>query len=331
MSSGDPENRFGIMTGSSTELSVDDPWFHLALERLFSISQSVAASAGFSEMTKQITKGLLGLGGSESVGIYLFDPDCAHAHLVSSANAPDWTRDSNQSERRSLSDWPSLEEVIFSGAEANWLVAEASISPGERARYEHDGIAAILALPLTFADDKLGFVLFEKRLPEPFTRRDIDLAKLVAAALTLVVVSERALEQAASQTRDQQSLARIAQAAITQRGPRDMLQRVADVLRDLLAVECVDIELWSIAENRGEIMAQSVDDDWQAPLGDVTSYPLSEWPTNLRMLREHRPVVIDIDDDLTPGEREYLELRNVRQMHEIPLMYDGRYLGAIVL
>ena len=98
-------------------------------------------------------------------------------------------------------------------------------------------------------------------------------------------VSERALEQSALQTRDQQSLARIAQAAITQRGPRDMLQRVAGVLRELLAVDCVDIELWSIAENRGDIMAQSVAVDWESPLGDATSYPRA-WPTRGRPLRD---------------------------------------------
>ena len=212
-------------------------------------------------------------------------------------------------------------------------MADADISAGERAWYQHDGITAILASAVSFTDDRLGFVTFEKRLPEPFTQRDIDLANTVAAALTLVIVSKRSIEQAALQTRDQQSLARIAQAAITQRGPRDMLQRVAGVLRELLAVDCVDIELWSIAENRGDIMAQSVADDWKAPQasGDAASYPLSEWPTNLRMLREHRAVVVDIDDDLAPGERAYLEFRNVRQMHEIPLMYDDKFLGAIVL
>src|SRR6478609_1663889 len=127
MSSGDPENRFGGMTGSSTERSVDDPWFHFALARLFSISQSVAASAGFTEMTSRIAEGLLGLGGSESVSIYLFDHDGKHVHLLSCANAPNWTRDSDDSERRSLSDWPSLEEVVFSNSGASWLVAEASI------------------------------------------------------------------------------------------------------------------------------------------------------------------------------------------------------------
>jgi diguanylate cyclase (GGDEF)-like protein len=318
------------MTGSSAEISADDLWFHLALERLFTIAQSVTASAGFAEMANRIAEGLLGLGGAESVNIFLFDPDRAHVQLISAADSPGWIRDEDRRQRRLLSDWPSLEDAISSGAVVNWLVADANISDSERARYQQNGIAAILMLPLTFADDRLGFVTLEKRLPEAFTRRDIDLANMVAAALTLVFVSERALEQAASQTRDQQSLARIAQAAITQRGPRDMLQRVADVLRDLLAVDCVDIELWSIAENRGDIMAQSVADDWEAPLGDAASYPLSEWPTNLRMLREHRAVVVDIDDDLAPGEREYLAFRHVRQMHEIPLMYDDKYLGAIV-
>ena len=331
MASGDPENRFGFMLGSSADNSVDDLWFHLALERLFALAQSVATSAGFPEMTQSIAEGLLGVGGSESVSIYLLDPDRAHVHLVSSADAPDWIRASDRRQQRSLSDWPSLEEVITSGAVSNWLVADANISPGERAWYQQDGITAILVLTLSFTDDRLGFITFEKRLPEPFMRRDIDLANTVAAALTLVIVSKRALERADSQTRDQQSLARIAQAAITQRGPRDMLQGVAGVLRDLLAADCVDIELWSIAENRGDIMAQSVADDWRAPLGDAASYPLSEWPTNLRMLREHRTVVVDIDDDLATGEREYLEFRNVRQMHEIPLMYDDKFLGAIVL
>src|SRR4051794_34698160 len=123
MSSGGPENRFGAITGSSTERSVDDPWFNLALVRLFSISQSVAASASFTEMTSRIAEGLLGLGGSESVSIYLFDHDGEHVHLLSSANAPDWTRDSDASELRSLSDWPSLEEVVFSNSGASWLVA----------------------------------------------------------------------------------------------------------------------------------------------------------------------------------------------------------------
>ena len=45
-------------------------------------------------MTKQISEGLLGLGGAESVSIYLLDLDRAQCSLVSAADSSDWIRDS---------------------------------------------------------------------------------------------------------------------------------------------------------------------------------------------------------------------------------------------
>src|SRR3954454_15932855 len=131
MASGDPENRFEFMSRSSADNSADDLWFHLALERLFTLAQSVAASTGFAEMTQRIAEGLLGVGASESVSIYHFDPDHAHIRLVSSADVPDWIRASDGRQQWSLTDWPSLEEVISSGAVANWLVVDSDISARE--------------------------------------------------------------------------------------------------------------------------------------------------------------------------------------------------------
>jgi hypothetical protein len=126
-------------------------------------------------MTKQITEGLLGLGGAESVSIYLLDLDRAQCSLVSAADSPDWIRDSEGRDQRALSDLPFLAEIVATGLPADWLVADEGISSGERALHREDGTAAILVLPLNYADDRLGFVSFEKRLPEPFARRNIDL------------------------------------------------------------------------------------------------------------------------------------------------------------
>jgi diguanylate cyclase (GGDEF)-like protein len=79
------------------------------------------------------------------------------------------------------------------------------------------------------------------------------------------------------------------------------------------------------------LVAHAAVPGWPLPTGGVIFYRLSEWPANLRMLRELRMVTIDARDDLVDVERDYLSVRKLAHLHLVPLVYGGRCLGAIVL
>jgi diguanylate cyclase (GGDEF)-like protein len=186
-------------------------------------------------------------------------------------------------------------------------------------------------VPLHCGGQRLGFLKLFRRSQERWTTRDVTIAEMIGATVSLTLASERLLLQARQQSSDQGALARIAQVAITQGEPRDLLQRVADEIRSLLPFPCVDIELWSPDQDRCEIVAHSAVPGWPAPTEGVVFYRLSDWPVNLRVLREMWRVTLDANDDLIAVEQTYLARRGLAELHFLPLMYGERCLGAIVL
>lgn len=330
MGAGDPTIDLDRADRVATGNPGDGQWPRFALDHLANLATSLSASTSFDDLMQRIADGLLGVGGAESTAVYLYDPGMRRIQSVCDATVPDWRR-TPRSINHEPRHWSTLSPALLGGQTVNWVLGDPGISESERVFFEREQIAAFLLIPMQQEANLRGFVLLQKRDPVRFDANSVNLAQMISVALSLVLISERSIAREAKRAGDQAGLARIAQAAITQRGPRDMLKRVAEVLREVLQVDSIDIELWSTAENRGDIMAQVAADGWDAPLGGPSSYPLSDWPTNLRMLRERKRVTVELDDDMATAEREYLEWRHVRQMHEIPLLYDGSCLGAIVL
>ncbi|CAN5699805.1 hypothetical protein BH09CHL1_BH09CHL1_15430 [soil metagenome] len=305
-------------------------WLHAAVERMGLVTRAVAESTSFPDLLKALTEAAMGIGGAESVGIYLTDPELRYFTVGWETTQPDWPNTLTPGTRVSFSDWPSMLAVLRSHTPRAWLRTDPEFSEKERARLELQQIGAQIDVPLVYGGRVLGFLNLFRRQLIPFESRDIELSSALAATMSLAIASERSLEQATQQSRDQKSLAQIAQAAITQRDPRELLQRVADELRAVLPFESVSVELWTPALDRCETVGFATRADWEFPQDSAEIYRLSDWPTNLRMLREQSFVTIDVEDDLSQHEHDYLVERNLKQLHYVPMLYGETCLGAIL-
>jgi len=306
-------------------------WLHAAVERMRLVTRAVADSEGFTDLLRALTEAAIGIGGAESVGIYLTDPELRFFEVGWETTLPDWPSTLKSGERAPLSDWPSSLTVLRSLAPKARLRTDPDFTDKERERMERQNIGAQIEVPLVYGGKILGFLNLFRRAVLPFESRDVELSAALGATMSLAIATERLLEQAERRSRDQASLARIAQAAITQHDPREILQRVAEELRAVLPFESVSVELWTPALDRCETVGFATRPDWPFPQDAVEIYRMSDWPTNLRMLREQTFVTIDVDDDLTAHEREYLVERSLKQTHYVPLVHDDTCLGAILL
>lgn len=314
-------------TGTSAD---EFDWLHAAVERMALVTRAVAESTSFPDLLKALTRAAMGIGGAESVGIYLTDPELRYFTVGWEETQTDWPNTLIPGSRVPLGDWPSTLSVLRTLSPRAWLRTDPELSEKERTRLESQQVGAQIDVPLVYGGNVLGFLNLFRRDLIPFEIRDIELSSALAATMSLAIASERSLEQATRQSRDQKSLARISQAAITQRDPRELLQRVADELRAVLPFESVSVELWTPALDRCETVGFATRPDWEFPQDATEIYRLSDWPTNLRMLREQTFVTIDVDDDLSTHEHEYLVERNLKQLHYVPLVYGENCLGAIL-
>jgi diguanylate cyclase (GGDEF)-like protein len=317
-----------LKTGSSTD---ELDWLHSAVERMRLVTRAVAESTSFPHLLRALTEAAMGIGEAESVGIYLTDPDLRFFTVGWEATQPDWPNTLEPGARVSLTDWPSTLSVLRTLTPRAWLRTDPAFTDKERARLEQQNIGAQIDVPLVYGGNVLGILNLYRRQLIPFEPRDVELSAALAATMSLAIASERLLEQATRQSLDQASLARIAQAAITQHDPRELLQRVAEELRAVLPFEPVSVELWTPALDRCETVGFATRPDWPFPQDATEVYRMSDWPTNLRMLREQTLVTIDLDDDLSVHERRYLVERSLKQMHYVPLVYGDTCLGAILL
>jgi diguanylate cyclase (GGDEF)-like protein len=309
----------------------DADWLRLAADRLLFITNAVASASSIQGLMQAVAEASVGIGGAESAGIYLLDEDRRSFTVGWEATVPEWPDVQPAGVRLPLGQWHGMVRAMDEGIAVPWVLGDPFLSAFEQQHYEREEVGSGIDVPLLRGGDTLGFLKLFRRARERWSERDIVIATMIAATISLALVSERLLGQARQQSSDQEALARMAQVAIAQREPLDLMQRVADEIRALLPFPCVDVELWSTDLDRCEIVAHSAEPGWPAPTDGLVVYRLSEWPVNLRMLRELRMVTIDVRGELARIERNYLTRRDLANLHMAPLVYGGRCLGAIVL
>ena len=281
----------------------DVDWLQLAADRLLYVTRAVASASTFQGLLQAVAEASVGIGGAESAGIYLLDDDQRSFTVGWEATVPEWPDVWPAGVRLMLGQWHGMVRALEQGTPVAWIRGDAVLSAFEQRHYEQEGVGSGIDVPLVCGGETLGFLKLFRQAQEPWTARDVTIATMIGATISLAVVSERLLDQARQQSSDQEALARIAQVAITQREPRDFLQRVADEIRTLLPFQCVDIELWTPDQDRCELVAHAAEPGWPQPTDGLIFYRLSEWPSNLRMLREMRMVTIDAREDLVSVER----------------------------
>ncbi|MCC6703480.1 MAG: diguanylate cyclase [Thermomicrobiales bacterium] len=321
----------GIDSEWNPDAFSDRDWLLVAADRLLAVTRSVAEAASFAELLRASAEVCLGIGGAEAAGIYLLHPNRRTFTVGWEATDPAWPDVRPAGSVLQLRDWYGMVRALELGRPVAWQISDPILSEFEVRHYTAESVGSGIDVPLICRGETLGFLKLFRRDDLPWSSRDVTIAAMIGASIALALSSERLLEQALQQSVDQRALADLAQAAITPREPRDLLQRVAEQIRMLLPFPCVDIELWSTELDRAEIVAHAAIDGWPGPTNGVVFYRLSGWPTDLRLLRELAPFTHDVEDELPEIERRYFELRHLLQLHYIPLIYGERCLGAIVI
>jgi diguanylate cyclase (GGDEF)-like protein len=313
------------------ESYADRDWLLVAADRLSGVTRSVASAVSFNEMLRAVAETCVGIGGAESAGVYLLEPDRTSFRVGWEATVPDWPHVRAAGDLIPLAEWHGMVRALEMGEPISWKRSDPLLSDFEHRHYLAEGVGSGIDVPLVCRNETLGFLKLFRREETEWNTRDVTIASIVGSSIALALTSEQLLDRAVQQSLDQGALAALAQVAITSREPRDLLQRVAEQIQALLPFPCVDIELWTTELDRAEIVAHAAIDGWPGPTNGVVFYQLSNWPTDLRMLRELRTFTNDVDDELPDIERAYFKLRNLKQLHYVPLMYGERCLGAIIL
>ena len=309
----------------------DRDWLVEAAERLLSVTRAVASAESFDELLRVVAEACLGIGGAESAGIYLTSPDRKTFVVGWEATIQTWPNVRPAGDVLVLSDWHGMTSALETGRPVAWCRNDDVLSAFERAHYLAENVGSGVDVPLVCRNETLGFLKLFRREQANWDARDCLIAEMIGASIALAVSSERLVVRAQEQSRDQRALADLAQTAITPREPRDLLQHVAEQIRQILPFPCVDIELWKTDLDRAEIVAHAAVDGWPGPTNGVVFYRLSTWPSDLRMLRELSTFTLELDDDLGDVERAYFDSRKLVELHYVPLLYGEQCLGAILL
>jgi GAF domain-containing protein len=209
------------------------------------------------------------------------------------------------------------------------------LSPETRRAVVAEGYRAVLSVPLLAAGRTLGALVVYRDRPGAFTPDEIDLLGSFAAQAVTALEASRAWADAARRRRAAEALAAVGHVLSRSLEPAEVAQRIADAVRDLLQAEASTLFRLDPVTGALVSLARSgaAADGPDGPGALVV--PPGTGLVGLA-LREGRPILTDdvLADprvDLPPDLRDRLARTPSRRVLALPLVVEGRALGALAV
>jgi len=198
---------------------------------------------------------------------------------------------------------------------------------------EH-ALTSFLGMPILLQDRLLGVVALCGRVPFKLNTDERELLESFVAQAAVAIRNAGLYAQTAQRLEQTRALLEVAEILNSSLDPKQMLKRACVKIAQVCRVDRCSVESWS-GDGILPLMSQYADgrreDVLWARFTGQPSYVPSEVPAYAQLLRTLRPVVIsDVNQsDLLP--REWSESFGFKACMIVPLIRQGRVMGAIQL
>jgi PAS domain S-box-containing protein len=308
------------------------------LEGQHQISLAISSLTDIRQVYAQISEHIAYLMGAELCGIWLFDLEQqalvgqlpffgVHDKVIDSYRLP--VPDGGMTWKL----WQEREYLILNDVANEPLVDEG----GLREFAEAAGVRDTIFAPLVVGQQRMGVIQASNKVDgTPFTVDEAQLLCVFAGQAAAVVENARLFEAQEQRLREVGILFETSTAITTSLELEEVLRTVARHMAYALEVSSCTISDWDPARNVvTTLVAEANGADLAATLstGDVgTSYSLAEYPITAQVLRERRPVVVQVaDPDADPAEQALLNEMGQKSVLLMPLETRDRVVGLLEL
>lgn len=267
--------------------------------------------------------------------LYEYDP---HGRILTATAL--WSRDLRPEDtawlgqRIAIDERPGYRRVVEGGETLLAAAGDPGLDHADQAAMEKWDELQKMGVPLRFGG--LGvvgcLVLIEKREGRPFTDEDVELVGLLAGPVAVAVRNARLFRLQQEQNRYLASLLDTGRAITTSITLEDSLARICRTAAEALETqECV---IYEYDPARDAIICRAFHSDGPTPplLDEAGVYPLSEYPSDRRILEEGEVVQEALDDAGLPEDvRASMERWGEQACLSVPLIVEGEPLGILAL
>ena len=222
------------------------------LASLLESTRAISSAVGLEDVLATVARTAANAVHCARCEIYEFDAE-GDALVFLAEHTPGGTYGGEATEpgrRFSLEDLPGNRAILGGRTPVVEYASDPSVHPATRDYMERWGEKTYLSVPLVFAGDVLGMLVFIETEERVFTDDDIDLARALGeqAAVTLhnarhVRQLQLASEAMERQLRDRHELLRLSQTLLTTLDQEEVFEQIAMLLNALVGYDALDVAI----------------------------------------------------------------------------------------
>jgi len=201
-----------------------------------------------------------------------------------------------------------------------------------RRRQEASGVRTVLAVPLRVAETTLGVLAVGDEAQRVFSAGEVVLLQAFGDQAAVALNNARLFEEAERRRHSAESLAELGQLLTRSLDAAEVNQRIVDSVRSLLGTN--GAVLYRVQPETQNLVSLAVSGDVGPDFTERAAVIPPGHGVVGRVVRERRPVgtpdvLADQNVSLTPELRSYVEGAAFRAFLGVPLLVQGRVIGAL--
>jgi len=201
-----------------------------------------------------------------------------------------------------------------------------------RRRQEASGIRTVLAVPLRVAETMLGVLAVGDEAQRVFSAGEVVLLQAFGDQAAIALNNARLFEEAERRRHSAESLAELGQLLTRSLDTAEVNQRIVDSVRSLLGTN--GAVLYRVEPETRNLVSLAVSGDVGPGFTERAAVIPPGYGVVGQAVRERRPVgtpdvLADQSVTLTPELRSYVESAAFRAFLAVPLLVQGRVVGAL--
>ncbi|MBN1661519.1 MAG: GAF domain-containing protein, partial [Anaerolineae bacterium] len=199
------------------------------------------------------------------------------------------------------------------------------------AAYETWNFGAAVAVPIRWGEESLGVLVVISDKPGVFTVRDSELLTLLATQAAIALQNARLFDEARRRNRELALLNRVIAASAASQQTELILDMICRELARALGLPQSVAGLLNEDRNRAIIVAEYQSGEWPSLIGreiELTGHPTFEY----LLAQETTLIVSNVKaDPIMEPLSDLLQARGIRSLLLVPLLFEGKPSGALIL